>query len=65
MVEGWKGPVKSLGIGAIGIAAVGAALMSIFGRPNRVSEEDQAEAGSLVSALRKSGGEVAGDERQG
>ena len=36
---------------AIGLAAVGAALMGIFGKPLTVPPEDEAEAEKLVDAI--------------
>ncbi|SDD79984.1 formate dehydrogenase iron-sulfur subunit [Paracoccus isoporae] len=50
VVEGWKGPAKAVGLAAIGLAAVGTVLHSIFGKPNTVSAEDQSEAEELVDA---------------
>ena len=47
-VEVWKGPAKKVGLAAIAIGAVGAALMSIFGRPLTVTPEDEEEAEAFV-----------------
>jgi formate dehydrogenase iron-sulfur subunit len=48
VVEGWKGPAKTVGLAAAGIAAVGALLHGIFARPNEVSARDEDEAQKLV-----------------
>ena len=50
-VEIWKGPAKKAGLVAIGLAAAGAALMGIFGKPLTVPPEDEAEAEKLVDAI--------------
>ena len=51
VVESWKGPAKKVGLAAIGIAAVGAALHGIFGRPNTVSAHEEQEAEDLVDKI--------------
>ncbi|WP_220185067.1 formate dehydrogenase subunit beta [Paracoccus sp. S1E-3] len=51
VVQGWKGPTKSVGMAAIGLAAVGAVLHSIFTKPNRVTEHDQVEAEEMVEDI--------------
>ena len=48
MVEGWKGPAKTIGLAAIGVAAIGSVLHGLFARPNTVSAEDDHEAEELV-----------------
>ncbi|MCB1446775.1 MAG: formate dehydrogenase subunit beta [Rhizobiaceae bacterium] len=48
VVEGWKGPAKAAGLAVAGIAAAGALLHGIFGRPNRVSDHEEEEAQDLV-----------------
>ena len=51
VVQGWKGPTKTIGMAAIGLAAVGAVLHSIFTKPNRVTEHDQVEAEEMVDDI--------------
>lgn len=48
VVDAWKGPAKTVGLAAIGLAAVGAVLNGIFGTPNTVSEDDEESADKLV-----------------
>ncbi|WP_374425746.1 formate dehydrogenase subunit beta [Paracoccus sp. (in: a-proteobacteria)] len=48
VVEGWKGPAKTIGLAAIGVAAIGSVLHGLFARPNTVSAEDDHEAEELV-----------------
>jgi formate dehydrogenase iron-sulfur subunit len=48
-VEAWKGPVKTVGLAAMGIAAAGAALMGLLTR-NEVSVEEEWEADDLVKS---------------
>lgn len=48
VVEGWKGVTKTLGLAAIGLAAVGSVLHGLLGRANTVSAEDEHEAEELV-----------------
>lgn len=64
VVDTWKGPAKTVGLAAIGLAAVGAALHSIFGKPNTVSAEDQAEAEELVDEVMGPDAPGPEDERQ-
>ena len=64
VVDTWKGPAKTVGLAAIGLAAVGAALHSIFGKPNTVSAEDQVEAEELVEDIMGSSAPGPEDERQ-
>ena len=49
VVEGWKGPAKTIGLTAIGLAAVGAALHGIFAKPLEVTREEEEEARDLVA----------------
>ena len=42
---------KTIGMAAIGLAAVGAVLHSIFTKPNRVTEHDQVEAEDMVDDI--------------
>ncbi len=58
VVEAWKGPAKSVGLVAAGLAVAGAALHGLFARPNEVSAEEEHEAQALVD-------DVAGDGRAG
>ena len=48
VVEGWKGPAKTIGLAAIGLAAVGTILHGLLGRANKVSAEDEAHAEALI-----------------
>ncbi|TRW99541.1 formate dehydrogenase subunit beta [Paracoccus sp. M683] len=48
VVEGWKGVTKTAGVAAMGVAAAGAVLMSLFTRGNRVAEHDEEAAERLV-----------------
>ncbi|TWI33381.1 formate dehydrogenase subunit beta [Paracoccus sulfuroxidans] len=48
VVQGWKGPTKTVGLAAIGLAAVGTLLHGLLGRANRVSAEDEVLAEELV-----------------
>ena len=48
VVEGWKGPAKTAGLVATGVALAGVALHGLLGRANRVSAEEEAEARALV-----------------
>ena len=48
MIEGWKGPAKSVGLAAAGFAVVGAALHGLFGRANKVTVHDEEEAQEIV-----------------
>jgi formate dehydrogenase iron-sulfur subunit len=48
VVEGWKGSAKTVGLAAIGLAAVGSVLHGLFARPNTVSEHEEHEAEDLV-----------------
>jgi formate dehydrogenase iron-sulfur subunit len=50
VVQGWKGPAKTVGLAAIGLAAAGTLLHGLLGRANRVSAEDEAHAEKLVEA---------------
>ena len=47
-VEAWKGPAKTVGLAAAGIAIAGAALHGLFARANRVSAEEEREAQEMV-----------------
>ena len=48
VVEGWKGSAKTVGLAAIGLAAVGSVLHGLLARPNTVSELEEQEAEELV-----------------
>ncbi|MFT3690481.1 formate dehydrogenase subunit beta [Paenirhodobacter sp.] len=48
VVEGWKGPAKSVGLVAAGLAVAGAALHGLFAKPNAVSAHEEEEAEELV-----------------
>ena len=48
VVQGWKGVTKTVGLAAIGIAAVGSILHGLLARANRVAPEDEAAAQALV-----------------
>jgi len=48
VVESWKGPVKTAGLALMGLAALGAILHGLMGKPNRVSPEDEYEAQDMV-----------------
>ncbi len=48
VVEGWKGPAKTVGLVAMGLAAAGAALHGLIARGNEVTAHDEAEAEALV-----------------
>ncbi len=48
VVQGWKGPAKTVGLAAAGLAAVGAVLHGFLARPNEVSEHEEQEAEELV-----------------
>lgn len=50
VVEGWKGPAKTVGLAAVGLAAAGAILHGLFARANKVTVTDEAEAAHLVQA---------------
>ncbi|MBB5222284.1 formate dehydrogenase iron-sulfur subunit [Amaricoccus macauensis] len=52
VVEAWKGVTKTVGLAAIGVMAVGAALHGFFGRPNEVTGRDREEAQRLVDEER-------------
>ncbi|MBL9059423.1 MAG: formate dehydrogenase subunit beta, partial [Mangrovicoccus sp.] len=52
VVEGWKGPAKTAGLAAMGIAAVGAVLHGMFARPNTVSPREEIEAERLVQTAK-------------
>ena len=52
VVEGWKGPAKTAGLAAMGLAAVGAVLHGMFARPNTVSPREEVEAEHLVQKAR-------------
>ena len=47
-VEAWKGPAKTVGLAAAGVAIAGAALHGLFARANKVSAEEEREAQELV-----------------
>ena len=51
VVEGWKGPAKTIGLAAVGLAAAGAVLNAVFGRANVVTEHDEEEAEELVERV--------------
>ena len=55
VVDLWKGGAKTLGMAAIGIAAVGTLLHGLFARANRVEAEDEAAAQALVEQSDKEG----------
>ncbi|WBU65413.1 formate dehydrogenase subunit beta [Paracoccus aerodenitrificans] len=63
VVEGWKGPTKTIGLAAIGLGAAGAILHSIFGKPNTVSAEDQSEAEELVDEEMATAGSAQAEEQ--
>lgn len=48
VVEGWKGPAKTVGLAVAGLAAVGAVLHGIFAKPNEVSAHEEEEAEEFV-----------------
>src|SRR5690606_38031493 len=48
VVQGWKGVTKTLGLAAIGAAAVGSVLHGLLARANKVSAEDEVHAEKLV-----------------
>ena len=48
VVRGWKGATKTIGLAAIGLAAVGSVLHGLLARANKVSPEDEHEAEALV-----------------
>ena len=48
VVESWKGVTKTVGLAAIGLAAVGSVLHGLMSRGNKVSAEDEQEAEELV-----------------
>ncbi|MDO5632314.1 MAG: formate dehydrogenase subunit beta [Paracoccus sp. (in: a-proteobacteria)] len=50
VVQGWKGATKTVGLAAIGLAAVGSVLHGLFARPNEVEPEDDRAAEHLVDA---------------
>ena len=47
-----KGPAKTAGLAAMGLAAVGAVLHGMFARPNTVSPREEVEAEHLVQKAR-------------
>lgn len=49
LVQGWKGPAKTVGLAALGLAAAGAVLHGLLSRPNRVQPEDEMQAQALVT----------------
>jgi formate dehydrogenase iron-sulfur subunit len=49
-VEAWKGPGKTVGLVAAGVAIAGVALHGLFARANKVAEEDEAAAQALVDS---------------
>ena len=48
VVESWKGVTKTVGLAAIGLAAVGSVLHGLLSRGNKVTTEDDLEAEELV-----------------
>lgn len=48
IVEGWKGMTKTAGLAVVGLAALGATLHGLFSRGNRVEENDDEAAETLV-----------------
>jgi len=48
VVETWKGATKYVGLAAMGLAAVGAMLHGVLGKPNRVTKHDDEEAETLI-----------------
>lgn len=48
VVESWKGVTKTVGLAAIGLAAVGSVLHGLLARGNKVTAEDDLEAEELV-----------------
>ena len=48
VVEAWKGVTKTVGLAAIGVMAVGAALHGFLARPNEVTPRDRENAQRLV-----------------
>ena len=48
VVENWKGVTKTVGLAAIGLAAVGSVLHGLLSRGNKVTTEDDLEAEELV-----------------
>lgn len=59
IVEVWKGVTKYAGLAAMGLAAAGAILHGVFGKPNRVQREDEENAERLVDAAENGRGEDA------
>ena len=55
-VEAWKGPGKTVGLVAAGVAIAGAALHGLFARANTVSEHDEAAAQALVDEAGRGAG---------
>lgn len=51
IVDFWKGSAKKVGLVAAGIATVGVALHGIFARANKVSEQDDERAQTLIEDL--------------
>ncbi len=60
VVEGWKGPVKTAGLIAAGVAIAGAALHGLFARANKVSAHEEEEAQELVDNAGRGGDGHAG-----
>jgi formate dehydrogenase iron-sulfur subunit len=59
VVKGWKGPAKTVGLAVAGLAAVGAVLHGIFGKPNEVTSHEEEEAQELVDETENHGGREA------
>ncbi len=59
LVEGWKGPAKTVGLAAAGLAAVGAVLHGVFAKPNAVTPHEDHEAEALVQEADRDGGREA------
>jgi formate dehydrogenase iron-sulfur subunit len=55
-VQAWKGPGKTVGLVAAGVAIAGAALHGFFARANKVSAHDEAAAQALVDGTSKGAG---------
>ena len=53
VVEDWKGPAKKVGLAAIGLAAVGTVLHGLFGKANKVTEEEEVEAEAMVDGAER------------
>jgi len=48
IVQTWKGATKSVGVVAMGLAAAAVVLHGLFGKPNRVTPEEEARADDIA-----------------